>query len=66
MSAENIKAFTPKEEFRKTLQYRLIIGTKEGEQYTSSLTDTRLFRRNLQQLNQILLVNGKNLTEPSR
>jgi hypothetical protein len=57
ISTENIKELTPKEDWRKAINYRLIIKTKEGKEYSSSIMGSNLFKNNLNKLKQALMTN---------
>lgn len=57
ISTEHIRELVTKEEWRKTKNYRLIIKTKEGKEYQSSLIDSNLFHNNMKELNQTLTIN---------
>lgn len=61
ISTGNIGELIPKEEWRKTINYRLTIKTKEGKKYTSALIDSNLFQKNLRKLKQTLIIDNRSL-----
>lgn len=60
ISIGNIEELTSKEDWRKAIYYRLIIKTKEGKEYSSSLMGSNLFKNNLNKLKQTLMTNKSN------
>lgn len=58
ISTENISELVAKKEWRKTPNYRLIIKTQEGKEYSSSLIGSNLFHKNMKELKQTLIINN--------
>jgi len=56
ISTENIGEFVTKEAWRKTKNYRLIIKTREGKKYTSSVIGSNLLQKNMKELKQTLMI----------
>lgn len=50
ISTENISELVPKDEWRKTKNFRLIIKTKDGKEFSSSLIGSNLLQKNLNKL----------------
>lgn len=60
---EEIVEISPDEALRKGgTQYRLVIRTEEGDEYTSQLANSYTFKRNLRQLRETLSLGGDELT----
>jgi hypothetical protein len=61
ISKELIHDLVFQEEWHKTKNYRLTIKTKDGKEFTSSLVGPELFKKNIKELKQRLIIKQKNI-----
>jgi len=57
--SDDISELITQKTWRKTTNYRLIIKTKEGKEYISSIVGSNLFRKNMNELEQTLISNNR-------